>query len=104
VHREGTLFNFSQLLTASTLLILSSSLHPLPLFISVLHFILSLFLSSFLPLSFFPPVVDVGGQRSERRKWIHCFDDVRAIIFLEGLAGYNQGKSIRIKQSDLSIA
>mmetsp|Transcript_31299 Transcript_31299/g.29840 ORF Transcript_31299/g.29840 Transcript_31299/m.29840 type:complete len:356 (-) Transcript_31299:403-1470(-) len=35
-------------------------------------------------------VVDVGGQRSERRKWIHCFDDVRAIIFLEGLAGYNQ--------------
>jgi GTPase SAR1 family protein len=36
-------------------------------------------------------VVDVGGQRSERRKWIHCFDDVRAIIFLEGLAGYNQG-------------
>jgi GTPase SAR1 family protein len=36
-------------------------------------------------------VVDVGGQRSERRKWIHCFDDVRAIIFLEGLSGYNQG-------------
>eukprot|EP00595_Chromulina_sp_UTEXLB2642_P003257 CAMPEP_0196763246 /NCGR_PEP_ID=MMETSP1095-20130614/3683_1 /TAXON_ID=96789 ORGANISM="Chromulina nebulosa, Strain UTEXLB2642" /NCGR_SAMPLE_ID=MMETSP1095 /ASSEMBLY_ACC=CAM_ASM_000446 /LENGTH=356 /DNA_ID=CAMNT_0042116007 /DNA_START=137 /DNA_END=1207 /DNA_ORIENTATION=+ len=35
-------------------------------------------------------VVDVGGQRSERRKWIHCFDDVKAIIFLEGLAGYNQ--------------
>eukprot|EP01041_Mallomonas_annulata_P010023 gene10023-20867_t len=35
-------------------------------------------------------VVDVGGQRSERRKWIHCFDDVRAIIFLEGLSGYNQ--------------
>lgn len=37
-------------------------------------------------------VVDVGGQRSERRKWIHCFDDVKAIIFLEGLAGYNQGR------------
>jgi len=35
-------------------------------------------------------IVDVGGQRSERRKWIHCFDDVRAIIFLEGLAGYTQ--------------
>jgi GTPase SAR1 family protein len=39
-------------------------------------------------------VVDVGGQRSERRKWIHCFDDVRAIIFLEGLAGYNQGTAL----------
>lgn len=36
-------------------------------------------------------VVDVGGQRSERRKWIHCFDNVNAIIFLEGLSGYNQG-------------
>ena len=40
-------------------------------------------------------VVDVGGQRSERRKWIHCFDDVNAIIFLEGLSGYNQGMLIR---------
>ncbi|CAM9384861.1 unnamed protein product [Chrysoparadoxa australica] len=35
-------------------------------------------------------LVDVGGQRSERRKWIHCFDDVKAIIFLAGLSGYGQ--------------
>ena len=42
-------------------------------------------------------VVDVGGQRSERRKWIHCFDNVNAIIFLEGLSGYNQGKSENVK-------
>jgi hypothetical protein len=35
-------------------------------------------------------IVDVGGQRSERRKWIHCFDDVKAIIFLVGLSGYHQ--------------
>ncbi len=35
-------------------------------------------------------LVDVGGQRSERRKWIHCFDDVKAIIFLEGLSSYHQ--------------
>ena len=32
----------------------------------------------------------MGGQRSERRKWINCFDDVKGIIFLEGLSGYNQ--------------
>jgi GTPase SAR1 family protein len=38
-------------------------------------------------------IVDVGGQRSERRKWIHCFDDVKAIIYLASLSGYNQGKS-----------
>jgi len=35
-------------------------------------------------------IVDVGGQRSERRKWIHCFDDVKAIIYLASLSGYNQ--------------
>jgi hypothetical protein len=35
-------------------------------------------------------LVDVGGQRSERRKWIHCFDDVKAIIFLAGLSSFNQ--------------
>lgn len=35
-------------------------------------------------------VVDVGGQRNERRKWIHCFDNVKAVVFLVGLNGYNQ--------------
>lgn len=35
-------------------------------------------------------VVDVGGQRNERKKWMHCFDDVKAIVFFVSLAGYNQ--------------
>ena len=26
-------------------------------------------------------MVDVGGQRSDRRKWIHCFENVTSIIF-----------------------
>lgn len=34
--------------------------------------------------------VDVGGQRNERRKWIHCFDDVTAIIFVTSLSEYDQ--------------
>ncbi|KAF8214282.1 heterotrimeric G protein alpha subunit 4 [Mycena galopus ATCC 62051] len=35
-------------------------------------------------------MVDVGGQKSERRKWIHCFQDVTAILFLVSLSGYDQ--------------
>jgi len=35
-------------------------------------------------------VYDVGGQRAERRKWIHCFDNVTAMIFVASLAEYDQ--------------
>ena len=33
---------------------------------------------------------DVGGQRSERKKWIHCFEGVTSVIFVIGLTEYNQ--------------
>jgi len=33
---------------------------------------------------------DVGGQRNERKKWIHCFDDVNAVIFVVALSEYDQ--------------
>ncbi|ORY41191.1 guanine nucleotide-binding protein alpha-2 subunit [Leucosporidium creatinivorum] len=33
---------------------------------------------------------DVGGQRSERKKWIHCFENVTAILFLAAVSGYDQ--------------
>ena len=35
-------------------------------------------------------MVDVGGQRSERRKWIHCFEQVTSIMFLVALSEYDQ--------------
>ena len=35
-------------------------------------------------------MMDVGGQKSERRKWIHCFQDVTTILFLVSLSGYDQ--------------
>lgn len=30
-------------------------------------------------------IIDVGGQRSERRKWIHCFENVNAVIYIAAL-------------------
>jgi len=33
---------------------------------------------------------DVGGQRNERKKWIHCFENVTAVIFVAALSEYNQ--------------
>ncbi|GAM20168.1 hypothetical protein SAMD00019534_033430, partial [Acytostelium subglobosum LB1] len=35
-------------------------------------------------------MLDVGGQRSERRKWIHCFDSVTAVIFCVAISEYDQ--------------
>lgn len=35
-------------------------------------------------------MIDVGGQRSERRKWIHCFDDVLLLMFLCAVSEYDQ--------------
>jgi len=34
--------------------------------------------------------LDVGGQRNERRKWIHCFEGVTAVIFVAAISEYDQ--------------
>uniref|UniRef100_A0A8C5LMI4 G protein subunit alpha 15 n=1 Tax=Leptobrachium leishanense TaxID=445787 RepID=A0A8C5LMI4_9ANUR len=35
-------------------------------------------------------MVDVGGQKSERKKWIHSFENVSALIYLASLSEYDQ--------------
>lgn len=40
-------------------------------------------------LILFSSMFDVGGQRDERRKWIQCFNDVTAIIFVTDMSGFN---------------
>ena len=42
-----------------------------------------------LLFSIFCRMFDVGGQRSERKKWIHCFEGVTAIIFIVAMSEYD---------------
>ena len=48
--------------------------------------------------------IDVGGQRTERKKWIHFFDDVKIIMYLAAISEYDQvlledGHTNRLKES-----
>jgi len=49
-------------------------------------------------------MIDVGGQRSERRKWLHCFQSVNAVIFMVALNEYDMvleedGQTNRLNES-----
>ncbi|KAI1727140.1 g-protein alpha subunit domain-containing protein [Ditylenchus destructor] len=35
-------------------------------------------------------IFDVGGQKTERRKWIHIFDNVNSIFFIAAISEYDQ--------------
>ena len=48
--------------------------------------------------------MDTGGQRTERKKWIHFFDDIKVLIFVASLSEYDQvlaedGRTNRMKES-----
>ena len=34
-------------------------------------------------------MTDIGGQRTQRRKWIHCFENVTAVIFVAAINEYD---------------
>lgn len=46
-------------------------------------------------------MLDVAGQRSERRKWIHCFENVTTIIFCVALSEYDQSLAEEENQNRL---
>ena len=35
-------------------------------------------------------VIDVGGQKSQRKKWIHFFEGVTAVVFFVSLSSYDE--------------
>jgi len=52
-------------------------------------------------------IFDVGGQRNERKKWIHCFENVTAVIFVASLSSYNEvlleDESVIVMQEELNL-
>jgi len=48
--------------------------------------------------------LDVSGSRSERRKWIHCTENVSAVLFCVDLSGYNRySESINVMKFTLEM-
>jgi hypothetical protein len=35
-------------------------------------------------------VIDVAGQKNQRKKWIHFFEGVTAVIFFTSLSGFDE--------------
>lgn len=46
--------------------------------------------TDFVINSFKFQILDAGGQRLERRKWINCFENVTAILFVVAVSEYDQ--------------
>lgn len=40
-------------------------------------------------------IIDVGGQRSERRKWLNALSDVHVVMFVVAGSGISSNESVR---------
>ncbi|KAH3761096.1 hypothetical protein Pelo_7102 [Pelomyxa schiedti] len=45
-------------------------------------------------------VLDVGGTPPQRKKWIHCYDDVSAVLFFVSLTSYDELTADSLPQLD----
>ncbi|RHZ80765.1 hypothetical protein Glove_132g100 [Diversispora epigaea] len=49
-------------------------------------------------------MIDVSGQRTERKKWIHCFESVTSILFCVALSEYDQALLEESSQNRLAYS
>ena len=66
-----------------------STVHSIRTSIAGLHYVHlnMLYIYFFSKLKF--ELYDVGGQKTERKKWIHCFENVAAVLFVAALSDYD---------------
>lgn len=46
-------------------------------------------------------LTDVGGQRNQRAKWIHCFQGVNAVLFVAAINEYDM--QVRMEPTEWHI-
>lgn len=83
----GLSFNLQASMVLEALIIISKLLRLHFFNVDLIYILLNVIIWS--DVLFCGSMFDVGGQRDERRKWIQCFNDVTAIIFVTACSGYN---------------
>ena len=48
-------------------------------------------------------LIDVGGQRPERKKWFLLFKNIEALIFVASMSDFDQVRSLCLRRSNYGI-